>query len=186
MKLAVKDRALGKKSEIKALRRQGSIPAVIYHKEKEGETVAVDKNELQAILRHIKSGHLPTTVFELNDSKGKSRKAIVKAIQYNPVNYEIIHLDFEELHDKVPVKVKVPLSIVGEADSVGVKLGGVVRVVIRHVPVECLPKDLPEAFVVDVTNLNVGQTIRVEDLKIPNTLRPLVRTKEVAVSMVKR
>lgn len=186
MKLNVKSRSLSTKAQIKEMRREGFIPAIIYHKEKEGETISVSKTEFQAALRSIKSGHLPTTIFELIDGKGKSRRAIVKDIQYKPTNYDIIHLDFEELHDNVPVKVKVPVVITGEADSVGVKLGGVVRIVIRHVPVEVMPKDIPTSFAVDVTNMNVGEAVRVEGLKIPNTMRPLVKVKEVAVSMVKR
>jgi len=186
MKLNVKPRTLSKKSEINEMRREGGIPAIIYHKDKEGEMIVVNKTEFQAALRAIKSGHLPTTVFELIDGKGKGRRVIVKDIQYKPTNYDIIHLDFEELHDNVPVKVKVPVVITGEADSVGVKLGGVVRIVIRHVPVEVMPKDMPTSFVVDVTQMNVGEAIRVEQLNIPNTMRPLVKVKEVAVSMVKR
>lgn len=186
MKLNIKPRTISKKSEIKEMRREGGIPAIIYHKDKEGEMITVNKTEFQAALRAIKSGHLPTTIFEMNDGKGKARRVIVKDIQYKPTNYDIIHLDFEELHDDVPVKVKVPVEITGEADSVGVKLGGVVRIVIRHVPVEVMPAHFPTAFMVDVTQMNLGETIRVEQLKIPNTMKPLVRVQEVAVSMVKR
>jgi large subunit ribosomal protein L25 len=186
MRLEVKNRPHGKKSAIKRLRREGYVPAVIYHKEKEGENVSVCATEFGAHLRSVVAGRLPTTIFTLSDEKSKSRKAIIKDIQYNPINYSVIHLDFEELHDNVPVKVKVPIMITGEADSVGVKLGGVVRLVIRHVKVECLPKDIPAFFEVSVKDMNLFDVIRLGDIKMPNTVRPLVDTKEVAVSMVKR
>ncbi len=186
MKLQVQPRTVDTKSKVKAARRNGQIPAIIYHKEKEGESILVNESEFQAALRAVKSGHLPTTIFKLTDEKGASRDAIIKDIQYHPTSYKVIHLDFEPLQKEVPVKVKVPIVITGEADSVGVKLGGVVRIVMRHIRVECLPSDIPENFVVDVKDMNMGQVVKVKDLKLPNTLRPLVRGEEVAVTMVKR
>lgn len=186
MKLTVQKRDHSKKSVTNKLRRNGMIPAIIYHKEKEGETVAVPTLEFTAHLRHIESGHLPTTVFSLTDSKGKERKVILKDVQYDPVSYDVIHLDFEELHDNVPVKVKIPIVVTGEMDCVGVKLGGVIRLAIRHLKVECLPKDMPKSFEINVKEMNLGQVRRLSDLSIPNTVRPLMPLKEVAVTMVKK
>lgn len=186
MKLSVKPRKIDTKSAAKASRRNGQIPAIVYHKEKEGESISVNEAEFQTALRNVKSGHLPTTIFKLTDENGKVRDSIVKDIQYHPTSYKVLHLDFEPLEKSVPVKVKVPIVITGEADSIGVKLGGVVRIVIRHIRVECLPEHIPTSFEVDVKDMNVGQVVKIKDLKLPNNLRLLVRAEEVAVSMVKR
>lgn len=186
MKLTLKKRGSERKSDSAKLRREGMIPAIIYHKEKAGETIAIPSGEFTAHLRHVQPGHLATTVFSLSGEGGKERKVIIKDIQYRPTNYDVIHLDFEELHDKVPVKVKVPIMIEGEADSVGVKLGGVVRIVIRHVKVQCLPKDIPAFFKVNVREMNLGQVKRLSELQIPNNVRPLMDLNEVAITMVKR
>jgi large subunit ribosomal protein L25 len=186
MRLSVVNREAVKKREAKRLRRSKQIPAVLYARKEAGETIAVDAAEFAAALRQVTKGHLPTTIFTLIDAAGKERKAIVKDIQYNPVSYDVIHLDFEELLDEVPVSVKVPIECTGVADCVGTKLGGVLRLVIRHVKVRCLPKDLPQSFKLDVRNLNLRQTKRLSDIEMPHSVRPLMKLDEVAVIIAKR
>lgn len=186
MKLEITPRKAKSKSEVNKLRREGFIPAVLYVKGKEGETLAVKSAEFAAFLRNVKAGHLPTTVFTLTDSKGKGRRAIIKDIQYNITNYSVIHLDFEELVDGEKVNVKVPIECIGMADCVGIKLGGVLRQVIRHVRVNCLPKDLPENFTLDIKELGIKQSKRLSDIEIPKNVRPLANLNEVVAVIVKR
>lgn len=188
MRLSVKPRTHERKSEAALLRREGYIPAIVYHKDKTGagQTVSICKDEFAAHLRSVPPGRLSTLVFTLDEGHGKGKPALVKDIQYYPIDYSIMHIDFVELDDKIPVKVKVPLVIQGEADSVGVKLGGMVRLITRSIKVQCLPKDIPTVFVVDVKNMNVGETLRVADIEMPKTVKPLVNMNTVAVSMVKK
>lgn len=186
MKLTVTSRVHERKSDAIRLRRNGQIPAVIYHKSKDGEAISFPAAEFTAGLRQTPSGRLSTTICHLTDDKGKERRVVVKDIQYHPVSYDVLHLDFEELHDDRPVKIKIPIVLVGELDSVGIKLGGMVRLVIRSIRVECLPKDIPAFFEVDITNMGIGEAIRIEELPIPNTVRPLMKLNSVAISMVKK
>lgn len=186
MKLKLKSRSTEKKSEANKLRREGFIPAVIYSKGEAGECVAVESDEFSACLRKIEKGRLPTTVVSLVDGNGKTRRAIIKEIQYNIINYNVITLDFEELHDDRPVNIKVPIECTSVADCVGVKLGGVLRQVLRYVRVRCLPKDIPEVFNLDVADLQMRQSRRLSDIQWPQTVRPLADLKEVAVVIVKR
>lgn len=186
MKLQTSKRTAARKSEAKQLRRENLIPAVIYVRGKAGETITVNGAEFTSLLRKVISGRLPTTKFTLVDEAGKERKVLIKDIQYNPVNYNVIHLDFEELIPDVAVNVKVPIECVGIADCIGIKLGGFLRQVIRYMRVNCLPKDIPDVFTVDVKEMNIRASKRLKDLDIPNTLRPLVDLNEVAVAIVKR
>ncbi|MBA3722803.1 MAG: 50S ribosomal protein L25/general stress protein Ctc [Parachlamydiaceae bacterium] len=186
MKLTIEPRKINKKSEINALRREGFIPAVLYVKGKEGETLTLKNDEFKAHLRQIKSGHLPTSIFSLVDSKGRTRRALIKDIQYFVTTYEVMHLDFEELVDGQPISVNIPIECVGMAECVGVKLGGVVRQVIRHVKVRCLPKDIPTYLELDVREMGLKQSKRLEDIKIPNAVRPLANLQEVVAVIVKR
>jgi large subunit ribosomal protein L25 len=186
MKLKVEKRAGIKKSESKAIRRTGDIPAVVYIRGKESEAIAVNGAEFNTLMRKVPSGHLPTTVFELVEKGIHTRKAILKDIQYDPVTYDIIHLDFEELLDKVEVNVKVPIELTGIADCVGTKQGGVVRPVIRHLRVRCLPKDIPSSFQLDVRELNLFEVKRLSDLDLPPSVRPYGDLHEVAVTIAKR
>lgn len=186
MKLQVFKRALLKKSEIKKIRREGDIPAVLYVKGKATDSMTVKGVEFQTLLRGVQPGRLSTMLFTLVDEKGKERKAILKEIQYEPTTYKVQHLDFEELFNELKVSVKVPIECTGIVDCAGVKLGGVIRQVIRFLRVRCLPKDIPSVLQVDVKNLGLFESKRLSDLSIPETVRPLADLNEVAVVIAKR
>lgn len=186
MKLKFFKRDDQKKSETKKIRREGNIPAVIYLQGNETANITIGGSEFSSIIRDVLPGRLSTTIFTLVDEGGKTHKAVLKEIQYAPTTYQVQHLDFEELLDDVKVNIKVPIEFTGVADCVGVKLGGVLRQVIRHLKLQCLPKDIPTAFQLDVRTLALGQSKRLSDLEIPPTVRPLVDMREVAVVIAKR
>ena len=186
MKLQVNNRKAEKKSEVKTIRREGNIPAIVYLRGKDGETLSVNGVEFNALLRKVPSGRLSTTVFELEEKGAKLRRSILKDITYDPVSYQVIHLDFEELNPEAHITVKVPIELVGVVDCVGVKLGGVLRQVIRSLRVRCLPKDLPTHFQVDVRNMGINEAVRLENLEIPSNVRPLMDQNEVIVVIGKR
>ena len=186
MELTINKREAGKKGLNNKIRREGNVPAVIYSSGKENETVEVDGREFDKVLRELKQGHLPTTVFKLKDENGNVVEAIVKGIEYHPTTYRVLHLDFLRLEADKPINVKVPIQCVGGAECPGVKLGGVLRQVIRHLPVRCLPKDMPSHLNVDVSDLGMQQSQRLEKIKLPETLRPLVSLRDVVAVIGKR
>ncbi|MEX1012544.1 MAG: 50S ribosomal protein L25/general stress protein Ctc [Waddliaceae bacterium] len=185
-KLQTKARKAETKGETNQLRREGCIPAVIYAHGTSGKSVSISGVEFDACMRNVRKGHLSTTRFNLVDENGEKAEAVIKEIQYNPTNYQPIHIDFEELVQDVPVNIKVPIECVGVADCVGIKLGGVLRQVIRSLKVRCLPKDIPSEFKIDVRKLQIKEKRRLSDLKIPETVRPLAKLQEVAVVIAKR
>lgn len=185
MKLAVKQRVGEKKKDIKEIRREGNIPAIIYYSKGQPEKLIVDGPQFKTVLREMKPGQLPTTVFTLSDGK-KDRRAIIKDIQYHLTTYTVSHIDFEELIDDVPVNVKVPVNCIGVVDCMGIKLGGFLRQVVRHVKVECLPKHIPAEFIVDVKDLGIRQSKRLKDVAMPTGVRPLANLEEVLVVIAKR
>lgn len=185
MELAVQKRKAEKKSQAKVLRREGKIPAVVYHKSKDAESVSVDSKAFTVLLRGVQPGRLCTTIFLLTDHSGK-RKAILKDIQYNPVSYEVIHLDFEELIEDSTVNVKVPIEFIGVDDCVGIKLGGFLRQVKRHLRVNCLPKNIPSHFQLDIREMVLYDSKRMKDLEISPDLRPLADLNEMVLVIAKR
>jgi large subunit ribosomal protein L25 len=186
MKLQVCKRNLLKKSETKRIRREGGIPCALYVRGKATDTMTVQGSEFSVLMRGLQPGRLSTAIFTLVDEQGKMHKAILKEIQYEPTTYAVVHLDFEELFDDVKVKLKVPIECIGIVDCVGIKLGGVLRQVLRHVSVCCLPKDIPSTFQLDVKSLALFESKRLSDIEIPQTIRPLTNLNEVAVVIAKR
>jgi large subunit ribosomal protein L25 len=186
MELQYITRPANKKSDAKKLRREGYIPAIIYARNKESETIAIKSSEFTALMRKVQPGRLSTTIFTLSGGNQGQRRAIIKDIDYKVTTYDVLHLDFEDLVEGRPINVKVPIECVGVADCVGVKLGNVIRQVIRRLKVRCLPKDIPSVFEIDVRAMGPRETRRLKDLSIPQTLRPLADLNEVAIAMVKR
>jgi len=185
MKLAFSQRKDIGKNSAKKLQREGKIPAVLYSRGQVGENLSIAERDFSALLREIKKGTLSTTILMLVDGQ-QERRVLVKDIQYHPTSYRVVHIDFEELHDDVRVNVKVPIEATGVVDCVGIKQGGVLRKVIRQVRVNCLPKDIPACFQLDVKDLNLLQCKRLSNLAIPEGIRLLENLNEVAMVIVKR
>lgn len=185
MELAVKQRNIGKKTESKRIRREGGIPAIVYSRGNEGENIIVQKSEYQKILNSIEPGTLSSKIITLKHDKRKSR-AILKDIQYEVTTYEVLHLDFEELHDDVLVTMKIPLRFTSVNDCAGIKQGGFLRQVISYVRVRALPKDLPSMFEIDIKDLGLGEMKKVGEIKFPKGVQPLTPVTEVAVVISRR
>lgn len=185
MKLTASARTTTKKSETKQIRREGKIPAVLYSAGSANQQITLDTAEFDAVLRNMKPGRLPTTTFTLVID-GAEKKAIIKDIQYQLTSYRVSHIDFEELFSEIPVSVKVPIQCTGVADCAGIKLGGFLRQVKRHVKVECLPKHIPSEFTVDVTDLGIKQAKKLSDIAMPEGVVPHAKMDEVIVVISKR
>ncbi len=189
MKFSFFKRTTGKKGDTKRIRREGNIPCNLYGHQQAGEAAYVKGEEVQTFLRNLQrnaqAGALSTTVFELEDGH-KKHKAVIKEIQYHPVSYAVLHIDFALLSDKSPVTINVPIELAGTADCVGVKQGGFIRQTIRSVKVTCLPKYIPEKFVLDVRDLNIAQSKKLSDIGMSEHIRPRAKLDEVAVLVGKK
>ncbi len=145
------------------LRATGRVPAVVYgHNEKTRE-LSLDAHELQVLFSKIS---VENTVIRLDIEGEKGEvKALVREVQSNPVKGNLYHVDFYQIHANEKVDVEVPVHLVGAAP--GVKAGGVMDHQIHELPVRCLPSAIPESFEVDVSALELGDSIHVSDLKVP-------------------
>lgn len=184
--IEVKERPSSSKNETKRLRREGFIPFVMYSKDGHATHGMLPKLEFDAVLRNMRQGFLPTTVFELKAEDGKVKKAIVKDIQYHPTSYAVLHLDFLELIPGQKVSLKVPVEHLNTVDCVGVKAGGFIRTVLRHVKVNCLPEHMPTHFEIDVKELNMRELKRVSDIAMPVGVSSAHKTDDILVTIVKR
>jgi large subunit ribosomal protein L25 len=184
VEIEIFQRSAKNEGETKRLRRDGKVPVVIYSLGKVGQSCFIKKDDIDAVLRNLETGYLPTTVFMLKDGT-KKHKAIVKDIQYKVTNYEVNHIDFLQLVDDHKVDIKVPVECTGMQECVGVKAGGFLRQVMRHLPVRCLPKDIPSHFTIDIRDLEIHQAKRVKDLSLPPRVSPLVQPNDVVATVIK-
>lgn len=143
------------------LRMQGKMPAVLYGPKTEPVLLSVDIKELETAL---KEGSLGQSIFNLSvdGDKKKATAVMIKELQRHPVSGNFLHADFYEIDMKSKIRVMVPINPVGK--SVGVEMGGLLQVIRREVEVLCLPTEIPESIDIDITELDVGDSLHVEEL----------------------
>ena len=158
-------RAQVQRAEVTKLRRAGRVPATIYGRLAKPQNLEVNSKEFADLLHHAASENLLVDLSVENDARSK-RLALVQEIQHHPLDGKVLHVDFHEVAENEKVTVQVPVETSGEA--AGVKVGGgVLEHVLFKLKVRCLPKDLPEQIVIDVTPLEIGKSIHLGDIKAP-------------------
>jgi large subunit ribosomal protein L25 len=158
-------RSLEGRGGSKKLRSQGRVPAVIYGRHTEPKSLEVKLKDLENLIHHSVSENLLLDLALEGDTK-PSRLALLQDIQHHALSGKVLHVDFHEVAENELVTVMIPVETVG--DAIGVKAGGgVLEHVLFKIKIRALPKDLPEVVAVDVTNLNIGQSIHLGEIKLP-------------------
>jgi large subunit ribosomal protein L25 len=183
MKLNASTCSRNSKRDIKLMKLDGYIPAIIYRKGAASEKIRILKKEFEAHLRHIEKGHLATTVFTVH-AHGKDEKMVVKGIEYAKTTYEVLHIDFQPLTTGL-IKVRVPVVLQGEKDCEAVKAGFSLKQAKRFVRVEAPVNAIPANFMVDVRNLQPREKVRISSLGISENVRVLAAENELVVTASK-
>ena len=150
------------KGAARALRRAGSVPAVIYGHKREPMSLAVPTRELERLLERVSAG---STVVELSID-GKVSRTLIREIQKHPFKKQLVHVDFQELVAGEMITVSIPLVVVGV--SVGVRsFAGILDQTMRELEISVDPSSIPNHIDIDVSALNIGDSIHVRDLQLP-------------------
>ena len=158
------------------LRAQGFVPAVLYGESLETMPLVLSKKDIVQILR-LESGE--NTIFKVA-VEGDAYDAMIKEMQVDPASDELLHVDLIRISMDKPIKVTVPVVHGGE--PIGVKTeGGFVDFVTREVEVECLPRDIPESLSIDISELHVNQSFKVEGMAVPAGVKILTDPNTVLV-----
>jgi large subunit ribosomal protein L25 len=172
-------RAEAGKGVARSLRRNNSIPAVLY---REGKSTPIKLNKIE-LTRFLQKTAGEQVVVNLEFPDGQSRLALVKDYQVDPVRRELLHTDFFEVSLKEAIKVVVAVRVIGE--PIGVKRdGGILQHGIDEIEVECLPDQIPGHIDVDVSGLGTGQAIHVGDIKLAEGLKVVTPATDVIATVV--
>jgi large subunit ribosomal protein L25 len=169
----------GSKNEARRLRKSGLIPAVVYGAGQDSQTVAIDPKQMTRIL-YSESGH--NTIFDLSVD-GKSAKVMIVDWQFEPIKSALLHVDLKRIAMDKVLRVKVPITMKGEAPGVKVQ-GGILEQILREVEIECLPADIPSHIDADVSQLNFGDIIRVSDLPHAGKLKFITEEGQIVTHVV--
>lgn len=151
------------KGASRRLRHAGKIPAIMYGGNKDPESLTLDHNE---VIRNLEHEAFYSHILTVKVG-GTETRAVMRDLQRHPSKPFVQHMDLQRVSESEKLRMHVPLHFLGEEAAPGVKAGGMVSHEIIEVEVECLPKDLPEYIEVDVSGLNVGDSLHLSDLVMP-------------------
>lgn len=168
------------KGGARAERREGRVPGTLYGDKQEPETISVD---YRAINQQLHTGHFQSTIYVL-DVDGRKTRVIPRAVQLDPVRDFPIHVDFLRLGKDALVTVEVPVRFLNEADSPGLKRGGVLNIVRHEIPVRCPADAIPDHFEVDLTGLEIGDSVHISAVKLPEGVKPTITERDFTVATI--
>ena len=173
--LEVTKRNLSNKGALKKLRKEGKVPGIYYsHDSKTSTPFYIEKNMLREA---YKSG---ARIFNINVGS-KKRTVIFKAVDYHPVTDEVIHVDLYGVRMDQTVTVFVGVNLIGTAK--GIQEGGILVQGQNEIEIDCLPMDIPEFLEVDITELGIGDVLRVEDMQIDKKLSIKTSSEQIIASV---
>ena len=178
LKISAKDTT--GKGVARKIRQNGMIPGVIYGKGFEDKMFTVDP-------RDVWKGLYRTDFFSVvmkADIDGQVIDVLPRAVQFDRVTDQPIHLDLMAVQPESKVKVRVPVIFENEADSPGLKRGAVLNAVRRMVEVQCMAKDIPSYFTSDLTGLQVNDSVKFSDLTIPENVTPTIRDRDFVIATI--
>jgi large subunit ribosomal protein L25 len=181
VKLRAEPRTNVGRSAVRKLKAHGIIPAIIYGGKDKPQPLQVTARDINALMSHA-SGENVLVELEIAGEKS-SRTALVQEVQHSPVSGDIRHVDFHAISMDETIQAEIPLEPVGIANGVK-NFGGLLEQSLRALTIECLPRDLPDRITVDISALNIGDSIHVRDIRLPSGVTAKVQPDLTAFSVL--
>ena len=181
VKLKAEPRTNVGRSAVRKLKARGIIPAVIYGAKDKPQPLQLAARDINAMMSHA-AGENVLVELEIAGEKS-SRTALVQEVQHTPVGGDIRHVDFHAISMDETIQAEVPLEPVGTANGVK-NFGGLLEQSLRVLTLECLPRDLPDRITVDISQLNIGDSIHVRDIQLPSGVTAKVPADLTAFSVL--
>lgn len=168
------------KSALKAMRRGGSIPGIIYGGQKPNEQVVL---EYKRIWQLMQSGHFFSTIYMI-EVDGKKERVIPRDVQVDPVRDFPMHVDFLRVSKTSRIDVEVPVRFINEGASPGLKRGAVLNIVRHEIELSCPADAIPEAIEVDLTGTDLGDSIHISAVKLPQGITPTITDRDFTIATI--
>jgi large subunit ribosomal protein L25 len=166
VKLSARTRVEAGRNAVRKMRARGAIPAIIYGAKQTATNLELDKKDIENLFSRAVGESILVDLEIRDEGKTVNRISLIQEVQHHPVGGEIIHVDFHAVSMTEEIDAEVVLEPVGE--PVGVKTyNGLLQQSMRSLAIRCLPQNLPEIIIVDVSQLNVGESLHVRDIKLP-------------------
>jgi large subunit ribosomal protein L25 len=175
--IAAEARDRAGKGAARATRRAGRVPAVIYGNKQTPVMISLDPVELHQQLR--KTGFF-AHIFEVNVN-GDAHRVLARDVQYDPVTDRPLHVDFMRFSAQTRININVGVIFINEEESPGLKSGGVLNIVRHEVELVCSPESIPESLTVDLTGLEMGDSVHISDIDLPEGIQPTITDRDFTI-----
>ncbi len=173
-------RATNTKGEINSLRINGKIPAIIYGGTEQNTKISLSKKNIKNL---IEKENFLSNIISLN-IEGKSENVLPKEIVWDSITDEPIHIDFLRIVKGAKVVLEIPVKFINNDKSPGLKRGGVLNIVRRKIELKCPTENIPNELVVDLDNLDIGASIKISSIKLPENVFPTIQGRDFVVATV--
>jgi large subunit ribosomal protein L25 len=164
----------------RATRRDGKVPGVLYGGALGAVAISIPFKDLK---KAILAGGLRSHMVKI-EHKGETQPVLVRDIQFDPVSDEPIHFDLYRVDEKQIVSIEVPVRFLNDALSPGIKRGGALNIVRHAVALDCPAGAIPEFIEVDLTGLEIGDSVHISSVKLPEGVRPTIRDRDFTVATI--
>ena len=164
----------------KQARLAGQLPAIIYGDGKDPEAISLDVMEIR---KELSRSNFANKLYDISLG-GKNIRVLVQDIKQNPISDQVEHVDFLRVNPNTKVTIEVPVSFVNEQESPGIKRGGVLNIVRHTIEVSCPVDKIPESFIFDLTDLEVGDSVHISDTKIDEGVQTSIKDRDFTVASV--
>jgi large subunit ribosomal protein L25 len=168
------------KAANRTIRKEGRVPGIIYGDKQPPQNVTLEYKE---IFKQVQTGHFLSTVYML-DLEGSKVRVIPKDVQLHPVRDFPIHVDFLRISKDARVEVEVPVHFIGEAESPGLKRGGVLNIVRHQVELSCPADAIPETIEVNLAGLDIGDSVHISSVALPNNVTPTIADRDFTIATI--
>ena len=168
------------RGEVNSLRIEGNVPAIIYGGSEKNQKISLSKKNIKNL---IEKENFLSNIITLN-LDGKSENVIPKEVVWDPITDEPIHIDFLRIVKGGKIILEIPVKFINIEKSPGLKRGGVLNIVRRKVELKCPAENIPTELVVDLDNLDIGASIKISSIKLPENVTPTIQGRDFVVATV--
>ena len=168
------------RGEVNSLRINGNVPAIVYGGTEKNQKIFLNKKNIKNL---IERENFLSNIISLN-LDGKTQNVLPKEIVWDPITDEPIHIDFLRIVKGAKIVLEIPVKFINNEKSPGLKRGGVLNIVRRKVELKCPSENIPTELIVDLDNLDIGTSIKISSIKLPENVTPTIQERDFVVATV--
>ena len=168
------------KGEVNSLRQKGDVPAIIYGGTEENQKVSLSKKQIKYL---IEQENFLSNIISLNVD-GQSIKVLPREVSYDTLTDDPIHIDFLRIVKGAKIIIEIPVKFINNEKSPGLKKGGVLNIVRRKIELKCATENVPNELVVDLDGLEIGTSIKISSISLPENVKPTIQGRDFVVATV--